>query len=172
MRKILRWPGYRVYRSGALIATLGNVTAYQDTGLTASTAYTYTMQALDAAGNASAQSVSASATTPAAPPRQHRGAALAIFTQSNLEPVVGRLVVQTFRPLNQTDASGEDLLQTQLPCLLRPLQAIKVDVPELAALALIDLHQGVSGAGRLLGVADPGFHGPARQCGFARPQAA
>ncbi|MBI3043077.1 MAG: hypothetical protein HYY78_09655 [Betaproteobacteria bacterium] len=59
--------GYRVYRDGALLATLGSVTTYQDTGLAASTAYSYTVQAIDAAGNASAQSAPASATTQAAP---------------------------------------------------------------------------------------------------------
>jgi len=59
--------GYRVYRAGALITTLGAVTAYQNTGLSASTSYSYTVQAIDAAGNASAQSTSASATTQAAP---------------------------------------------------------------------------------------------------------
>src|SRR6266513_1924249 len=58
--------GYRVYRAGALLATLGAVSIYQNTGLTPSTTYSYTVQAFDAAGNASAQSVSASATTRAA----------------------------------------------------------------------------------------------------------
>jgi hypothetical protein len=42
------------------------VTTYQDTGLSASTSYSYTVQAFDAAGNASAQSASVSATTQAA----------------------------------------------------------------------------------------------------------
>ena len=59
--------GYRVYRAGTLLATLGAVTAYQNTGLTPSTSFSYTVQALDAAGNASAQSAAASATTRAAP---------------------------------------------------------------------------------------------------------
>ncbi len=58
--------GYRVYRGGALITTLGNVTTFQNTGLTASTAYSYTVQAIDAAGNASAQSAAANTTTRAA----------------------------------------------------------------------------------------------------------
>jgi len=58
--------GYRVYRAGTLLATLGAVTTYQNTGLTASTTYSYTVLAFDAAGNASAQSTSASATTQAA----------------------------------------------------------------------------------------------------------
>jgi len=56
--------GYRVYRNGVLLATLGNVSAYQNTGLTAATTYSYTVQALDAAGNASAQSPAVIATTP------------------------------------------------------------------------------------------------------------
>jgi chitodextrinase len=59
--------GYRVYRGGALLATVGTVTSYQDTGLNPSTTYSYTAQAFDAAGNASAQSAAASATTAAAP---------------------------------------------------------------------------------------------------------
>jgi chitodextrinase len=59
--------GYRVYRNGVLLATLGNVIAHQNTGVSASTTYSYTVQALDAAGNASAQSTAVIVTTPAAP---------------------------------------------------------------------------------------------------------
>jgi fibronectin type 3 domain-containing protein len=57
--------GYNVYRGGMQIATLGAVTTYQNTGLTASTNYAYTVRAFDAAGNASGQSLAASATTQA-----------------------------------------------------------------------------------------------------------
>src|SRR5512134_1823132 len=40
--------GYRVYRNGVLRATLGNVTVHVDnTGLSASTTYSYTVQAFD-----------------------------------------------------------------------------------------------------------------------------
>jgi len=59
--------GYRVYRGGALLTTVGAVTTLQNTGLAASTTYSYTVQAIDAAGNASGQSTAASATTPVAP---------------------------------------------------------------------------------------------------------
>jgi len=55
--------GYRVYRAGTLLATLGVPTTYQNTGLGASTSYSYTVLAVDAAGNASVQSASASAAT-------------------------------------------------------------------------------------------------------------
>jgi chitodextrinase len=57
--------GYRVYRNGVLLATLGNVTAYQNAGLNASTTYSYTVQAFDAAANASAQSPAVIVATPA-----------------------------------------------------------------------------------------------------------
>jgi chitodextrinase len=55
--------GYNLYRGGSLIATLGPVTTFQNTGLAPSTPYSYTVRALDAAGNASGQSIAANATT-------------------------------------------------------------------------------------------------------------
>ena len=58
---------YRVFRNGALLASSGGALTYQDSSLTPATSFEYTVQALDAAGNASAQSPQASATTPAAP---------------------------------------------------------------------------------------------------------
>lgn len=54
--------GYRIYRGGAEITTVTGTT-YADTGLTANTAYAYTVSAFDAAGNNSGQTVSANATT-------------------------------------------------------------------------------------------------------------
>ena len=57
---------YKVYRNGGtLIATLGNVTTYSDTGLTSSTSYSYRVAACDAAANCSSQSSAALATTQA-----------------------------------------------------------------------------------------------------------
>src|SRR3954462_10738631 len=38
--------GYRIYRSGVSLATVGNVTTYQDIGLSSSTTYSYSVQAL------------------------------------------------------------------------------------------------------------------------------
>jgi len=60
--------GYRVYRNGALIASPATAT-YSDLGLAASTTYSYTVAAFDAANNVSALSASASATTQTAPPQ-------------------------------------------------------------------------------------------------------
>ncbi|MEK7424017.1 MAG: Ig-like domain repeat protein, partial [Actinomycetota bacterium] len=56
---------YQVYRGASLLTTLGAVTSHSDTGLAASTLYSYTVAACDAAGNCSGQSSAASATTQA-----------------------------------------------------------------------------------------------------------
>lgn len=55
--------GYRINRGGTTIATNITGTSYVDSGLTASTQYSYTVVAFDAAGNVSASSNLASATT-------------------------------------------------------------------------------------------------------------
>ncbi len=54
--------GYRIYRDGTQIDTTASST-YQDTGLSASTTYSYTVSAYDATANESAQSTAASDTT-------------------------------------------------------------------------------------------------------------
>ncbi|TXN36140.1 fibronectin type III domain-containing protein [Flagellimonas hymeniacidonis] len=55
--------GYKIFKDGALEATLGNVNTHQVTGLTASTAYSFTATALDAATNESVVSNAVSVTT-------------------------------------------------------------------------------------------------------------
>ena len=55
--------GYKVYKDAVLETTLGNVLSYQVTGLTASTAYNFTVRALDAAGNESVVSNTLAITT-------------------------------------------------------------------------------------------------------------
>ena len=57
--------GYDIYRNGTLLASPAT-TSFTDTGLAASTAYNYTVKAKDAAGNVSAASAVAMATTLAA----------------------------------------------------------------------------------------------------------
>ncbi|NUW37765.1 fibronectin type III domain-containing protein [Nonomuraea sp. SMC257] len=54
--------GYDVYRGSALVSTVTG-TSYTDSGLSASTSYTYTVRARDAAGNVSAASAAVTATT-------------------------------------------------------------------------------------------------------------
>ena len=56
--------GYRVYRNGSQIDTT-STTSYSNTGLSASTTYTYSVSAYDAVGNNSAQTSNVSATTQA-----------------------------------------------------------------------------------------------------------
>ncbi|GAB1817689.1 fibronectin type III domain-containing protein [Herbidospora sp. RD11066] len=56
--------GYHVFRSGTKVTTTPiTTTTYTDTGLTAGHTYQYTVQAVDNAGNTSAQSAQVSATT-------------------------------------------------------------------------------------------------------------
>src|SRR6185295_10194506 len=56
--------GYKVFRAGVQIATTTS-TSYSNTALAASTSYSFTVAAYDGAGNTSAKSTAASATTPA-----------------------------------------------------------------------------------------------------------
>jgi fibronectin type 3 domain-containing protein len=56
--------GYDIYRNGVLLTTSGPQTTYQDLAVSPSTTYTYEVRARDNAGNTSALSASASATTP------------------------------------------------------------------------------------------------------------
>ena len=57
--------GYDVYRGGTKVGTAAGTT-FTDTGLSASTSYSYTIDAYDAAGNVSAKSSAVTATTQAA----------------------------------------------------------------------------------------------------------
>jgi chitodextrinase len=58
--------GYVIYRNGLKLPHVSGTT-YHDTGLAASTGYVYSVQAVDAAGNASAQSSRTKATTRTSP---------------------------------------------------------------------------------------------------------
>lgn len=70
--------GYKIFKDGALEATLGNVNTYQVTGLVADTAYNFTVTALDAAGNESTVSNSVPVTTNAS-----SGGGSSIWSESN-----------------------------------------------------------------------------------------
>jgi hypothetical protein len=60
--------GYDVYRDGSLLQSLDTSTSYADTTVSASTSYSYTVKAKDAAGNISVDSNTATVTTPAVAP--------------------------------------------------------------------------------------------------------
>lgn len=59
--------GYKVSRNGSVIAT-PTTTSFNDSGLAPDTGYSYTVAAVDAAGNTSVASTATSITTPFAPP--------------------------------------------------------------------------------------------------------
>nr|WSW65947.1 fibronectin type III domain-containing protein [Streptomyces sp. NBC_00995] len=64
--------GYQVYRQGRKVKSVPAAKVMTDVdGLTASTAYTFTVRARDAAGNLSAPSAAAALTTPAPTPADH-----------------------------------------------------------------------------------------------------
>jgi chitodextrinase len=64
--------GYEVYRQGRKVKSVPAAKVMTDIdGLTASTAYTFTVRARDAAGNLSAPSATAAVTTPAPTPADH-----------------------------------------------------------------------------------------------------
>ncbi|NUR61496.1 MAG: glycoside hydrolase [Catenulispora sp.] len=80
--------GYDIYR-GSTLAGTSATTSFTDTGLAASTQYTYTVKAHDAAGNASAASAPVTATTSAGtgdttPPSTPTGLTVASTTSSSV----------------------------------------------------------------------------------------
>jgi chitodextrinase len=75
--------GYRVFRVGNQIGTTAGTT-YTDAGLTANTAYAYTVRAYDAAGNVSASSATLNVTTTA------QTACQVSFTIANANTMVGQ----------------------------------------------------------------------------------
>src|SRR5256886_6119299 len=81
--------GYRVFRNGAQIATT-SATSFTNQGLSPSTTHTYAAPAFDAAGNLSARSSPANATTSAAPDTTPP-------TVSIISPVNGQTVQGTLK---------------------------------------------------------------------------
>lgn len=77
--------GYDVFRNATKLASVGATTSYSDTTAKPATSYSYTIAALDAAGNASAASAPASVTTPdTAPPSAPTGLKVTSVTTSQV----------------------------------------------------------------------------------------
>jgi hypothetical protein len=107
--------GYQIYRDGALVKTIyGSATSYTDNQLNPSTSYTYQVAAFDAAGNVSAESGSASATTAAAPDNSVDLALGKSYTAStpasSSYPDTGQLTDGTLASTSYTDPQWEGRL--------------------------------------------------------------
>ncbi len=93
--------GYRLYKDNILETTLGNVSTYQVTGLTASTGYAFKVRSLDAAGNESPDSNVLSITSDASSGSGGTGGGNTVWTESNSvasytgDVAVGRSTVPT-----------------------------------------------------------------------------
>jgi chitodextrinase len=98
--------GYYVYRNGTQVATVTSSDTYQDTGLTPSTTYTYTVAAYDTVGNISAQSSKSSATTFA----NSNGPTVSITAPTNGATLSGTVTLSA----NATDGVGIAYVQFQL----------------------------------------------------------
>jgi len=97
--------GYYVYRNGTQVGNATSSDSYQDTGLTPSTAYTYTVAAYDAAGNISAQSSKAIATTLAG-----NGPTVSFAVPASGATLTGVVNLS----VNATDGAGIAFVQFQL----------------------------------------------------------
>jgi len=104
--------GYTIFRNGTQIGSTSNTT-YSDTGLSASTAYSYTVQAYDTSSNTSSQSTSASATTSAPPPPPTFMATMATKTvdgdASDWSTIASSPIAQPFPTLPVPAPSASDL---------------------------------------------------------------
>ncbi|WP_198295056.1 immunoglobulin-like domain-containing protein, partial [endosymbiont of Ridgeia piscesae] len=100
--------GYRIFRDGSEIATT-TATSFQDSGLGASTSYSYAVSAYDAAGNESGRSSADSATTLDA----------AVLSSLNLTPSAAQVEVGGSQ---QFTATGED--QYGNPILVAPVWSV------------------------------------------------
>ncbi|MCM8750442.1 DNRLRE domain-containing protein [Thermomicrobiaceae bacterium CFH 74404] len=76
--------GYDLYRDGALLASLGDVTSHSDTSVSQGTTYTYEVRARDAAGNLSEPSASATVTMPEPAPPPSSGDPVVIVAAGDI----------------------------------------------------------------------------------------
>jgi hypothetical protein len=127
---------YRIYRDGALLTAVGDVTTYTDTTAHANTAYEYEVRALDTAGNLSAPSNDAEVTTP--PPAT--------------DPVIMAAGDQACDPTASAFNSG---LGTATSCRQKYTSDLLVNQDLAAVLALGDIQYECSGFSAFLQAYDP-----------------
>jgi chitodextrinase len=125
--------GYTVLRGGVQVGTT-TTTSYTDPGLTAATAYTYTVVARDAAGNTSPASGPASVTTPAAqttPTAQVVTVEAESGTLTAPMAVVADTKAQGGKYVAQTSGTtvGRDTITVNVPAAGRYALALRVIAP-------------------------------------------
>jgi len=98
--------GYIVSRDGSVIATTTS-TSYSDTGLSASTTYSYTVQAFDGVPNYSSTSVPAATSTPGIP-------VVVVPESESISGTVARTVLSTFSVVPAV-TSASLLIETRRP---------------------------------------------------------
>ena len=126
---------YEVHRNGLLLAGPGNVTSYADTTTVASTAYQYTVYAVDAAGNRSNASNTVNVTTPAAGPvtpttRTFQAVADARVQEAN--PTTNYGTANSLRTVAGTSPDVESYLKFDLSGITAPIKTAVLRVTPLA----------------------------------------
>ncbi|MGO4537908.1 fibronectin type III domain-containing protein [Paenibacillus sp. 2TAB19] len=87
--------GYEIYNGSSLAGTTTGATTYTVTGLSASTAYSFTVKAKDAAGNVSAASSSVNVTTSASGGQTSTGSITREYWTNITGPTIGSIPVST-----------------------------------------------------------------------------
>ncbi|WP_422657701.1 lytic polysaccharide monooxygenase [Paenibacillus sp. EC2-1] len=102
--------GYKIYNGSSLVATVSASTLnYTVTGLTANTAYTFTVKAIDAAGNESAASNAVNVTTTGASTGYPAWSASTVYVGGNKVTHNGVNYEARWWTLGQTPSSSSDV---------------------------------------------------------------
>ena len=95
---------YKIYKDGSLETTLGNVSTYQVTGLTAETSYDFTITALDAAANESTASNVETVTTSSS---QGPGSTVWHTSGNDINYTAGKVGIGTANPDYELTVKGK-----------------------------------------------------------------
>ena len=102
--------GYEIFRGGTSIGT-SNTNSYSNTGLTASTEYTYTVLASDAEGNKSAQSDAANASTTTTGISSISGEGINIYPNPTSGKIYFKFEKSNIKKITISNMSGGILLE-------------------------------------------------------------